>query len=154
MALGLCMLLGVAASQSLRVDSDIPEELVAGGSGVLNLEIVLDDPEGVVDEAVLFLNIVVNNRERNWPQAGHLVFSGAAEDPAVFRRVLSGEELRAGVSTALSYEVRPGAPLDDYALVLQVFDGSQTNPHRVRAQDKLGQVGFSFRLVSQARGER
>jgi hypothetical protein len=148
--LGLLLATHFGLAQALRVTGEVPREFSAGDSGEIHLSFLLDDPTGQIERGVLFLNIVVNSAERGWPQAGHLVFSGASERPALFRRTLEATELQAGVETVLEFTTRGRAPPGDYVLVLQLFEGNQTDPHRVRVEDRIGQVGFPFRIVEAA----
>ncbi|MEX2542434.1 MAG: hypothetical protein WD314_11525 [Trueperaceae bacterium] len=144
----LLVVVQVAFAQSLLAASgEVPRELGAGDSGIVHLNFRLDDPGLRFDRGVLFLNIVENSRERNYPQAAHRVFSGASEEPAIFRRVFDASELSEGLETVLRFQTRGRAPPGEYVLVVQLFGGDQTDPHRVRAEDKLGHASFPFRIV-------
>jgi len=141
------LLVAAAFAQELQVSSTMATEYQQGESASVTFTITLDDPDGVIDQGVLFLNVVENSPEKNYPQAAHLIFAAVAEEPPLFRRVLSGVELQAGQSTTLNFRLRDGARTGRYVAVVQLFRGPDTSPWRVRAENRVGLVGFSFTLL-------
>ncbi|MEX2534900.1 MAG: hypothetical protein WD273_04790 [Trueperaceae bacterium] len=127
----------------------LPAELQPGEHGVTFFGLRLDDPAAEVENAVLFLNVVLSDPGRNYPQAGHLVFSGASEHPSIFRKVLTGDQLRRGLETQLTFDTSMRAPPGEYVLVLQLFRGNRTNPHRLNVADRIGMVAFPFTVAEE-----
>jgi hypothetical protein len=78
----------------------------------------------------------------------HRLFSSGSESNAIFQTPLSGDTLRAGLSTSYSFTFRNNAPPANYALVVQLFRGRNTNPNRVRVEDRIALRAVNFRVES------
>jgi hypothetical protein len=103
--------------------------------------------EEVVPVAVAFLNVVERDTARGYPQMAHRIFRSAESQNQVFQLAKPGEVWQRGVETALRARLRDDAPPGEYALVVQLFRGSNTNPHRVRSEDRLGIRAFNFSVI-------
>ncbi len=103
--------------------------------------------EEAVPVAVAFLNVVERDSARGYPQAAHRLFRSAESQNRVFQVAKSGEVWQLGVETILRARLRDDAPPGEYALVVQLFRGSNTNPHRVRSEDRLGIQAFNVTIV-------
>jgi len=101
----------------------------------------------VVPVAVAFLNVVERDAARRFPQAAHKLFSSAESQNQVFQVAKPGEVWQRGVETILRARLRFDAPPGDYAIVIQLFRGSNTNPHRVRVEDRLGLQAFNVTII-------
>ena len=132
----------------LNVTANIQPEYRQGEEGSIDFVITLNDPGETVSEGVLFLNIVERDAARNWPQAAHLIFASASEAESVFKVPYSGQALRVGVGTRLNFKLRDRAKTSDYALVIQIFQGAETNPNRVRVADRIALQSFDFSVVA------
>jgi hypothetical protein len=117
-----------------------------GESDTVDIAITLNDPDLQVEGGVLFLNIVERDPERNWPQAMHRLFSAGSESNPIFQTYLDGEVLRAGLETSFSFTLRHDAPRTGYALVVQLFRGRNTNPNRVRVENRIALKSVSFEI--------
>lgn len=146
-ALLAVLLLGVGAAQSLLFSGDLEPTYPPGAVASAAFEVQLLDRELVTDGAVLFLNVVEPIGGGDVRQVGHLLFASASESPGTFHRVLSADELAAGIRTVLDFELRRDARPGDYVVVLQLFHGRNTNPHRVRVEDRLAMKAFPFTIA-------
>ena len=136
-----------ALAQTLEVEAALPPSYPQGGAGAVTFGFRLDDPEAVVAEAVLYLNVIRLHDGGGYSQAAHRIFASAQAEPDIFQQVLSGEALRAGIRTTVGFQLQRRARPGRYALVLQLFSGRNTDPHRVRVEDRIGFKLFRFRLV-------
>lgn len=127
--------------------STIVERYCAGTEHDLWVSLVLEDPRETVAEGVLFLNVVENNPERDYPQAAHRLFSNASGTPQIFGKVFSGAALRGGRETTVSVVFRGDAPPGDYAIVFQAFAGRETDPNRVDVAKRVGLAAVPFTVV-------
>lgn len=118
-----------------------------GEEGNIDLTITLSDTAETVGEGVLFLNIVERDAAQTWPQAAHLIFASAREKESVFRIPFTGQALREGLTTSLAFKLRDHAKVGEYALVVQLYKGSETNPNRVKPEHRLSMQGFDFSVV-------
>lgn len=143
-------MLGQAQSPQavLNITANVQAVYRQGETGSIDFVITLNDDAATVGEGVLFLNIVERDAARNWPQAAHLIFATAREEKSVFRIVYSGEKLRDGLATSLSFKLRDRAKPGDYALVIQLYRGAETNPNRVRVADRVAMQGFDFSVAA------
>ena len=132
----------------LATSASLSSSYQRGESDTISLNVRMDDPDNSLREGVIFLNIVENNPAKNYPQAMHLVFdnSRGTAQPNIFNTVFSGDALRAGLSTQLSFRIRDDAPPDNYLLAIQVFRGNNTNPNRVKISDRLGLDLYHFTI--------
>ena len=142
-----CVSLGLAQA-TLLVMANVSSVYRQGEAGSIDFSLVLNDPEATVSEGVLFLNIVERDAARNWPQAAHLIFASAQERESVFRVPFSGETLRAGLKTSLEFKLRDRAKPGDYALVIQLYRGNETDPGRVRVADRIAMQSFDFSVTA------
>ena len=133
---------------TLNVTANVQATYRQGETADIDFVITLSDAAETVDEGVLFLNVVERDAARGWPQAAHLVFATAQEKESVFRVPYSGRALREGVSMGLSFKLREQAKPGDYALVIQLYRGRETNPNRVRVADRIALRGFDFSVVA------
>lgn len=144
--ISLLLACGMAVAQTVRIAAEVPAEMTQGGSVRATFELQLLDGPDSLDEGVWFLNVVEPLGGGEVRQMTHLLFSSAREDIPVFRQVFSREELEAGLRTTLDFELRRGAQLGDYLIALQLFNGRNTNPGRVLAENRVAMefVGFSI----------
>ncbi len=133
---------------TLLVTTNVQATYHQGETADIDFVITLNDAAETVDEGVLFLNVVERDVARGWPQAAHLIFATAQEKERVFRVPFSGQVLRGGLSTSLSFRLRDRAEPGDYALVVQLFRGAETNPNRVRVADRIALRGFDFSVAA------
>ena len=137
----------------LFVQHNLAEAYAQGAEHVLWIRIELIDPRETVDQGVLFLNVVENDEDGRFPQAMHLVFASADELHEGESRVdrfltpLDGETLRAGVEARVRVRLRSRAPVGSYAIVFQLFEGDETNPHRVQVENRVAMWSHSFEVV-------
>ena len=145
-----CLLTAQAANASGHAAVDFqanPSEAYAPGeTDSITVSLRLIDEGAAVDHAVAFLNVVAIDEAGRYPQRAHVLFAAAEESPTIFRVVKSGSELEAGLRTTVSFTFREDAAPGVYAFVLQVFEGRNTNPNRVRLQDRLGIQSYRFEL--------
>jgi hypothetical protein len=95
------------------------------------------DPDETIDVVVIFLNLVTacqTGEACNPVQAGGDLF--ASEDDItisndIFQKVITGEELRAGLETTFSGKLKSDAKPDEYSMILQVFECRNTDPNTV-----------------------
>jgi hypothetical protein len=143
-----CALAGSpAAAQQVSIEaSGLQSAYLPGESGEISFFLQLHDDAGEITEGVWFLNIVKPSGGGNVKQVAHLLFASAQEDPVAFRRVFSGGELQEGVAAGLSFHFRSRIEPGDYDMVLQLFEGSNTDPGRVAGQRRLAIKSFPFRV--------
>ena len=132
--------------QTLEVITTLEQSYRQGQEGAITF-IISAETLDTAFEGVLFLNVVELDEARNWPQAAHKIFAAAKEAPTVFRVVRSGAELKGGLETELQFRLRERAKPGDYALVIQLYQGSVTDPNRVRGTDRIAMRGFNFRIL-------
>ena len=141
---------GLGAAQSgsdLQVELDLDSTYVQGQQADVKFDIFLENDPLDLEQAVLFLNIVERDPARKFPQAAHKIFATAKETPSVFRKVHTGAALREGVETTLAFQLRDGAKAGDYALVVQLFKGGETDPKQVNIENRLALKGFNFSIT-------
>mgnify|MGYP000008368532 CR=1 FL=1 len=140
---------GLGTAQSglgLEVELDLASVYTQGQQADVKFDIFLNDTADL-EQAVLFLNIVERDPAGKYPQAAHKIFATAKEVPSVFRKVYTGAALSKGVETTLSFQLRDGAKVGDYSLVVQLFEGDETNPNRVKVENRLALKGFDFSIT-------
>lgn len=140
------VLVGTAPAQDFAIGAEVAPTYRQGDSGQASFNVTLDDA-GQVDAAVIYLNVVRLAADGSTPQAAHLIFDDASVEGDIFQRVLSGEELAGGLGATLRFRLREDARPDRYAVVIQVFQGHNTNPHRVRLENRLAIGTFDFELT-------
>lgn len=109
------------------------------------LSIRMEDPDHTVRYAVAFLNVV--EAQEPWPQAGHLIADSGSTDPEIFQKVHDHEALTSELSTTATFELKNDAPPGTYDLVVQVFLGTNTNPHQVDLDDRIALKSFRVEIV-------
>lgn len=146
--------LGLALAQDgdspevrLAVTSNIADTYQAGSEHELNAQIRLVDPAETVERGVLFLNVIEVTDDGTYPQAMHIVFASAETDADAFGVPLDGDALRAGIEASVRVRLRDRAPEGRYAIVFQVFEGEETNPHQVRPENRAAIASFEFDVV-------
>lgn len=107
------------------------------------LSIKLDDPSKSVEEAVIFLNAVYG-RGPSAVKASPSYFTGYSISNPIFATPISGEQLRAGISTTLSYAINPSAPVGDYTFNIQVYNGNETSPVSVEYSNLINPHNIEF----------
>lgn len=130
-----------------EVRADLAASYRQGEAGAVHISVRYQAPEAF--EGVLFLNVVERDPARTYPQAAHRIFADAAESPKVFRVVQDAPALAEGLSTTLRFRLRANAPPGPYALVVQLYRGRQTNPNRVRVEDRVLLQGFNFEVTAE-----
>ena len=103
----------------------------------------LDDPDRVVDEAVIFLYVGHVDSGEN----GFRSVSDPIVMPNIFATPLPGASLRKGVSTEMTYTINEDALLGDYDINIQIFEGNETSPASVKQEDLLGIRNIRFIIV-------
>ncbi len=145
----LASLLAFGLSQSqeaFNIQSNMLANYEQGSTGEVAITVRLTDEASSLEQAVVFLNVVEN--VANYPQAAHKIFASASESPEVFQQVYSAEVLRAGVSTSLTFQLKDDAKLSNYSLVIQIFEGTTLDPHKVKFEDRVAIKGFNFNIVA------
>lgn len=145
----LLMLLSSSLAQDkavFQITSSLAPSYVQGSSDTVSISLKLAELVEGLDQAVVFLNVVEN--QPNYPQAAHKIFASAAEEPPVFQVVQSAESLLTGVATNLSFQLKDNATVGKYSLVIQVFQGSNTDPHRVNGEERVAIQGFNFEITA------
>ena len=152
-ALGALALLAPARADAplpgFGVEAELQPVYRPGEAGVVIIRLRYDAASAALADGVIFLNVVERDAARKWPQAAHRIFAAASEDPPVFRRVYDGAALQSGLNTTLRFRLRERAPLGDYALVVQLYRGDETNPNAVRPEDRVLMRGFDFAIVGE-----
>jgi hypothetical protein len=138
----------VLAQQVSMQVSGLQAEYHPGDSGQIGFFLQLLDPgESVPAQGVWFLNIVEPLDVGNVRQVSQLLFATANEEPVAFRRAFSTAELEAGIEGGLTFSFRSNAPAGTYNLVLQLFEGGNTNPNRVKPGQRLAMKAWPFSIV-------
>jgi hypothetical protein len=117
-----------------------------GDSATIDISAQLIDPENVITEAVLFLNVVEVDEAKKYPQAGHLIFADASSPNDITKKVFTGDELRTGLSTTVTFLIKDNAKPANYSLALQLFKGTNTDPNRVQGEDRIDMRNFRFTI--------
>lgn len=117
-----------------------------GDSATVNIAVRLIDPENLIKEAVLFLNVVEIDAAKTFPQAAHLIFADASSPNDITKKVFTGDELKAGLSTTVTFVIKDNAKPAKYSLALQLFKGQNTNPNRVKLEDRIDIKNFPFTI--------
>lgn len=139
------MLLPLAWAQRLEAVANLAPYYRPGDEIEVTLSLRLVTPE-VVTLAVAFLNVVERDAARRFPQAAHKLFYSAESQEPLFQIAKPGEVWQRGVETVVRARLRADAPPGEYALVIQLFRGSNTNPHRVRVEDRVGLQAFNVTI--------
>jgi len=119
-----------------------------GDSASVFVFVKLLNPELEFDKAVVFLNVVEIDKARKYPQAAHKIFASASIDHNIFKTVYSKKQLESGVAANINYSFKNGAKPAKYAIVIQVFEGTNTDPHRLRGKHRLAMKAHNFELTA------
>jgi hypothetical protein len=117
-----------------------------GDVATIDITAKLIDPEGLIQQAVLFLNVVEIDAAKRFPQAAHLIFADATTTNDIFKIVKNGQELQAGMTTSLSFTLKGNAKPAQYSLALQLFNGDNTDPNTVKVDNRIGLRNFRFTI--------
>lgn len=153
-ALLFTLLLGCAqigfpalAQQTSMQVTGLQAEYQPGDSGQISFFLQLLDPGEPIEQGVWFLNIVEPLQGGKVKQMSRQLFATARQQPEAFRKVFTTAELQAGVTAELMFQFRNNAPAGTYNLVLQLFEGSNTNPDRVAGTRRLAIKAWPFSIV-------
>jgi hypothetical protein len=146
-ALATWLLVGISAAQEVSIEANVARHYRSGDEGTLTINLQLEDPEAVIGEAVLFLSVIRLRDTGGYVQATHQIFASAKAEPDIFLTVVRGETLRAGIMTDVIFQLQNRIKLGRYVLVLQLFAGTNTNPHRVSVEERIAMEMFRFRIV-------
>ncbi len=144
----LCVLLlsiGLAQEAKFSISSTTETSYTQNTAGAIDIFIKLQEGTDTFSNAVIFLNIVESSP--NHPQAAHKIFTSASEEPQVFQAVYPAEAFLAGIGTSLNFQLKQKARLGNYSLVIQIFEGTNTDPHKVGGQTRLAIKAFSFEVI-------
>jgi len=119
-----------------------------GDSASVFIFVKLQNVDLQIDKAVIFLNVVEIDKARKYPQAAHKIFATASIDNNIFKTVYSKEQLLGGVAANINYSFKNGAKLAKYAIVIQVFEGTNTDPHRLAGKHRLAIKAHNFDLIA------
>ena len=111
-------------------------------SGTITIE--MDDPEFTVRRAVAFLNVV--EAEPPYAQAVSTIASSGSAQPEIFNVVHEHAALEAGITTTVTFQLRPDAPPGDYSVVIQLFAGTNTDPNNVNVNDRFALRAFPLTI--------
>lgn len=107
----------------------------------------VDDPDLTVSEAVIFLNVLYMIPDGGGAYESALgYFSNPSITNNIFARVLTGEQIRKGLSARLFYTIRDEAPIGQYTINVQVFRGPEINPAAVKVEDRIGIYNIEFNV--------
>jgi hypothetical protein len=113
--------------------------------GKTSFHLRLLDPDKVVEHSVIFVTV---NRQLGGgqyePHVGLHIFKSISVEPDVFRKVLLGSDLRAGISVSFDFRLRSDAQAGRYTINFQLFNGPDTNPNTVQIQNRIGTANFVF----------
>lgn len=104
----------------------------------------LDDPGGNVREAVAFLNVV--EAREPWPQVAHRIVAHGEVTPEIFQVAFGRDVWTEGLTAEATLELREDAPPGRYDVVIQVFAGANTDPHRVDPDARLSLRSFRVNI--------
>jgi hypothetical protein len=117
-----------------------------GDIATVDISVQLIDPENVITEAVLFLNVVEIDEAKKYPQAAHLIFADASSPNDITKKVYTGDELRVGLATTVTFVIKDNAKPANYSLALQLFNGTNTDPNRVKVEERIDMKNFKFTI--------
>lgn len=135
------------AQVEVSVQALMPETIEQGSVVRAEFTLAVTDGADGVEQGVWFLNVVEELGGGEVRQMSTRLFSSGTEDGQLFRRVLSGTELRSGQSTVLELTIRDNAPPGDYLIALQLFEGTVTNPSRVDPGRRLAMRFLPLRIM-------
>ena len=142
--------LGLGSYEDLDVSYTVKmeeQEFQPGERYAVDITIKLEGDFDRPCNAVAFLNVVeefVENGEKRTKQVAHKLFDHATPHPMIFRTPMPCSRYAGdGVSTTLRFRVSNNADTGQYYLALQLYPGTNTNPHNVNAADRIGGVGVT-----------
>lgn len=112
-----------------------------------SVSIKVIDPENNLDQAVAFLNVLrytSEDRTRYEPGLDNFTDSQISND--IFQIVLTGDQLREGVQTDISYLVKAGAIPGEYNINLQLFADGITDPNDVNSNNRIAITNTIFEV--------
>jgi hypothetical protein len=127
------------------VTSSLQSSYVQGAADAVSIFVKLNEATNALEQGVIFLNVV--EATPSYPQAAHKIFASASEEPKIFQVVYSADSLLQGLGTTLSFQLKADAKPATYSLVIQVFNDGNTDPHRVKAENRVAIKSFSFEIV-------
>lgn len=138
-----------AQSFDIQITNTLPE-YKQGETTKIAISVKLVDETLDFENAVIFLNVVEIDKAQKYPQAAHKIFAAAKadDDIDIFKKVYSKEDLMAGLVTSINFTFKDKAALLKYALVIQVFEGRNTNPHRLRGKRRIGFKAHNFVILA------
>ncbi len=138
---------GSVAQVEVSVASNTPETVEQGGVARAEFTLRVTSGADAIGQGVWFLNVIEPLAGGEVRQVSQQLFSSASEEGQLFRRVFSGAELAAGLSTVLEFRLRANAPPGDYLIALTLYEGTVTNPSRVNPARRLAMQFLPFRVV-------
>lgn len=147
--LAVWLLVNIAVAQEVSIDANVAQQYRAGDEATLTINLHMESTETLPREAVLFLSVIRLYDSGGYVQATHQIFARAATEPNIFRTVLTSEDLQAGIKAQVDFQLRNRIKPGKYALVLQLFSGSNSNPHRVNVNERIAMRIFPFKIVNQ-----
>ncbi len=144
-------MLSLAAAQGfdIQISNALPE-YNQGDSTKVGISVKLVDSDMDFENAVIFLNVVEIDAAQKYPQAAHKIFASASADNEydIFKKVFTKEDLLAGLATNINFVFKDDADPLKYALVIQIFEGKNTNPHRLRGKHRIAFKAHSFTILA------
>jgi hypothetical protein len=125
-----------------------------------NITLTLDDPDKIIDEAVIFLNLVkcVSTTASFCKEVQQIdirdVFdqNNSSFTPDLNKKLYQGSEvdnLRDGVTTVINAKLNASTPIGTYALAVQIFNCTVTDPNTVGtacADKRIGIKSYKFQV--------
>ena len=138
-----------AQSFDIQISNALPE-YHQGETTKVSISVKLTDADLDFENAVIFLNVVEIDAAQKYPQAAHKIFAAAKadDDIDIFKKVYSKEELLTGLATSIDFTFKDDAAPLKYALVIQVFEGKNTNPHRLANKHRIGFKAHKFDILT------
>ena len=144
------LIFSIAVAQSFDIQFDNAlSEYRQGETTKMGISVKLIDESLDFENAVIFLNVVEIDAAKKYPQAAYKVFAAAKaeNDIDIFKKVYTKEELLAGLASTISFTFKNNAAPLKYALVIQIFEGKNTNPHRLAGKHRIGFKAHSFNIL-------
>ena len=131
---------------SVSISTSLESAYQPGDSDSSEISVKIDDPDKALQNAVIFLAVTERLGGGSYRIAPEILADGSVE-PNIFQTVYSGKQLRKGLSSKLSFKLSDTATPSGYALVIQVFNGTETNPNLVKIENRIGSRTFRFDIV-------
>ena len=111
------------------------------GEVTITVELLGDPP--YPRQAVAFLNIVTPDEK----QVAHEIFRQASVQPMIFRTPKPAFHYTNVLTTTVRFRINANADPGKYYLALQMFPGTNTDPHATNVDRRIGRVGsFPFHI--------